>query len=216
MAATLVPAELATQPSPRRERQSRQTAEAVALGALGVGLTVVVGLVGAPLWCIVRVLVLGALVSRLMALTRREPSLARASLLAFVGFVGAVVGAAIAYPYLTTTGVTLRALGGVLAAVGGTALLVLAGADAIARVRGWRKLLAVPVVGVVAYAAGFPVAMAVYATNVPRPALGSATPANRGLAYQDARFRTSDGVQLSGWYIPSRNRAAIVLLHGAS
>jgi uncharacterized protein len=27
-------------------------------------------------------------------------------------------------------------------------------------------------------------------------------------------FRASDGVRLSGWYVPGRNRAAIVLVHG--
>jgi dienelactone hydrolase len=58
--------------------------------------------------------------------------------------------------------------------------------------------------------------MSVYATNVGRPQLGTETPADRGLSYVDVSFATSDGVTLSGWYIPSANRAAVVLLHGAS
>ena len=36
-----------------------------------------------------------------------------------------------------------------------------------------------------------------------------------GLAYEDVTFSTADGVALSGWYVPSRNGAAVVLLHGA-
>jgi hypothetical protein len=34
------------------------------------------------------------------------------------------------------------------------------------------------------------------------------------LPHESVRFRTADGLQLSGWYVPSRNGAAIVLVHG--
>lgn len=40
------------------------------------------------------------------------------------------------------------------------------------------------------------------------------TPIDHGLAYDDVTFATRDGVILSGWYIPSRNRAAVMVLHG--
>ena len=53
-------------------------------------------------------------------------------------------------------------------------------------------------------------------SNVPRPAVGTATPADRELDYVDAEFVTADGVTVSGWYLPSSNGAAVVLLHGAS
>jgi uncharacterized protein len=33
-------------------------------------------------------------------------------------------------------------------------------------------------------------------------------------AYRDVSFRASDGLELSGWYRPSRNRAAVLLVHG--
>ena len=78
------------------------------------------------------------------------------------------------------------------------------------------RVIRLVIVGVACGAVALVGRMAVYATNVPRPALGSATPASRGLHYVDATFVTSDHVTLSGWYIPSRNRAAVVLLHGAS
>ncbi len=35
-----------------------------------------------------------------------------------------------------------------------------------------------------------------------------------GLPHERVTFPASDGVRLSGWYVPSRNGAAIVLLHG--
>lgn len=51
------------------------------------------------------------------------------------------------------------------------------------------------------------------------PAEGEpATPADIGLAYEDVRFTTDDGVNLSGWLIPAGRptRAAVVLMHGFS
>ena len=60
----------------------------------------------------------------------------------------------------------------------------------------------------------FVVGPAVAATNVPRPHIGD-TPADVGLAYEGVTLHTEDGVSLAGWYVPSANRAAVVLLHGA-
>jgi pimeloyl-ACP methyl ester carboxylesterase len=56
---------------------------------------------------------------------------------------------------------------------------------------------------------------AVAATNVPPTAVGATTPGESGLPFSEVRFATADGISLAGWYIPSRNRAAVVLLHGA-
>jgi alpha-beta hydrolase superfamily lysophospholipase len=43
-----------------------------------------------------------------------------------------------------------------------------------------------------------------------------ATPAEIGLAYEDVRFTTDDGITLSGWLLPSSRdtRSAVILLHG--
>ena len=40
------------------------------------------------------------------------------------------------------------------------------------------------------------------------------TPSDFGLAYQDVTLKTQDGLRLKGWYIPSRNGAAIIAVHG--
>jgi dienelactone hydrolase len=45
--------------------------------------------------------------------------------------------------------------------------------------------------------------------------MGSATPAGYGLPYSEVEFHTGDGVRLSGWYVPSRNGAAVAVLHGS-
>jgi len=35
-----------------------------------------------------------------------------------------------------------------------------------------------------------------------------------GLAEPSVTFRSTDGLRLAGWYVPSRNGAAIVVVHG--
>lgn len=42
----------------------------------------------------------------------------------------------------------------------------------------------------------------------------SAGPADAGFDYQEITFISDDGVTLSGWVIPSQNKAAVILLHG--
>lgn len=52
------------------------------------------------------------------------------------------------------------------------------------------------------------------AVHPPRERL-SLTPDELGLVYEEVSFFTSDGLQLSGWFLPSRQgRAAVILGHG--
>jgi pimeloyl-ACP methyl ester carboxylesterase len=39
-------------------------------------------------------------------------------------------------------------------------------------------------------------------------------PVNAGLNFHEVRFVSQDGLKLSGWYLPSRNGAAVILVHG--
>ena len=81
-----------------------------------------------------------------------------------------------------------------------------------ARRYGRRLLLAVGVV----LAAGvvlLPTSIAYVVTHsaraeVPRPELGT--------AFEDVQFRTADGLLLQGWYIPSKNGAAVIAFPGRS
>lgn len=40
------------------------------------------------------------------------------------------------------------------------------------------------------------------------------TPADLGIAFEDARFSTEDGILLSGWFIPPRNGHTLIACHG--
>jgi len=44
--------------------------------------------------------------------------------------------------------------------------------------------------------------------------LPAETPADRGLDYRDVEFTSTDGLTLRGWYLPSKNGAAIIAGHG--
>ena len=40
------------------------------------------------------------------------------------------------------------------------------------------------------------------------------TPADLGLVYEDVTLITSDGLKISGWYIPGTNSNSIIIVHG--
>jgi pimeloyl-ACP methyl ester carboxylesterase len=81
--------------------------------------------------------------------------------------------------------------------------------------RYWLKLLIAGVIGglSIGYVAYVIMAAEMYAQPA-RTSLGGVTPRDQGLAYEDVTLTTGDGLSLKGWYLPSRNRAAIILLHG--
>ena len=57
----------------------------------------------------------------------------------------------------------------------------------------------------------FPVGLAYVVTHTAR----AVVPENElGVAYEDVTFRTSDGLELEGWYIPSSNGAAVISFPG--
>ena len=75
-------------------------------------------------------------------------------------------------------------------------------------------LLVMVVVGYFAYVyLGVSYFMAKGFTEPQRMPLCCKTPADEGLAYEDVEVTTQDGVTIRGWYIPSQNRAAVILIH---
>jgi MYXO-CTERM domain-containing protein len=64
---------------------------------------------------------------------------------------------------------------------------------------------------VAAYAVLLPIGLAYVTTHVGR----SVVPSNKlGLAYENVSFTTSDGLKLVGWYVPSKNGAAVIAFPG--
>jgi uncharacterized protein len=77
----------------------------------------------------------------------------------------------------------------------------------------WRsRAVAVPAGLLVSLIVIGPMAMGVSGTHKWREPVGEPPSA----AYQDVRFEASDGLELAGWYRPSQNGAAVVVVHGGS
>ncbi len=107
---------------------------------------------------------------------------------------------------------------GVLAVVAGAVLVGLAafipwrhrGERATSAPRRWLRRALVAVAGFVAvlFVLG-PVSLGIIETHKWREPIGA-----RPDAYRAVSFRASDGLELAGWYRPSRNGAAVLLVHG--
>ncbi|MEW5873105.1 MAG: alpha/beta fold hydrolase [Chloroflexota bacterium] len=79
----------------------------------------------------------------------------------------------------------------------------------------WFRLLAFGLVGGVTLACvGIEVFYLYVITRPADTSICCATPADYGLEYEEVTFTSQDGTRLSGWYIPSSNRAAVIFLHG--
>ncbi|MDY7089653.1 MAG: alpha/beta fold hydrolase [Actinomycetota bacterium] len=198
----------------KRIEASRAAPAGLVLAA-GAAAGFLTGRDGSPGWQVTRVaLVLLLTAAAAYGVLRRRPWL-RAAVAVAVGLPAVVGGAGIALPHLGKSGLTLAATAGCIALAAGAALLGYGAVGLVTSTRcRWRvgtagALLAVTAVGL------FCGIQAVASTNVPRTGIGAATPADRGLPYEEATFRTPDGVDLSGWYIPGAGRGTVILLHGA-
>ena len=160
-------------------------------------------------------LVLGA--AAIAVFPRLRPGLRAGIALAFG--VLAIVNGALHVAHIANVEAAASDLTGVLALAAGIVLVVLGvaipyvhrGAGAATMRRRW-AYRAVAVLGGVAvlYVLVFPTGTAIVVTHKHREAIGDPP----GPGYEQVSFESSDGLRLSGWYVPSRNRAAIVVVHG--
>jgi len=143
---------------------------------------------------------------------------ARAPIAIVLGLLG-MVTAAEAIHYWRDGGMSGDDYSGLLAIPAGLALVIL-GAATLWKTRrrddrlhrrylrrsGWTAL------GIVAtFFVLFPLSIAYVITHAARDVV---PPAKLGAAYTQVAFTTSDGLQLKGWYVPSKNRAAVIAFPG--
>lgn len=158
------------------------------------------------------VVLLAGGVSRLIAHGTRAQRVAAALA---SGCVAVASGGAIGVPHLVKAGLHPATVAGLLVLAGGLVLFGFGGVALVRATSRWGRVLVVPALPVLLGLSLLTLGQAVAATNVPPTSVGSTTPAARGFAYEDVKLLTDDGVTLSGWYIPSANGAAVVVLHGA-
>jgi dienelactone hydrolase len=200
---------------PRVKATRRQRVIVAATLAVGAGMMVVVGRDGSPVWQLVRLAVVAALLAAAYRALEHGTRRRRAGVAFAVGLVGAAVGTGIGVPHLAKPGAHLLTVAGLLSLGGGLVLLAWGGLALVRAARKWRRAVVVPALLATVFVVMWSLGQAVAVTNVPRGSVGSITPADVGLRYRDVEFETADGVTLSGWYVPSTNGAAVALLHGA-
>ena len=183
--------------------------------AVGTGLMIVVGLDGSPAWQLLRLVLVAAVTAATYNALRHGDARRRAGVAFSVGLVGTTVGAGIGLPHLAKAGVHLLTVAGLFSLAGGLVLLTWGGVALVRSARPWTRCVFVPALVAAVFAVTWSVSQAVAVTNSPPTSVGNTTPADIGLRYHDVEFETEDGVMLSAWYLPSTNRAAVVLLHGA-
>ena len=133
----------------------------------------------------------------------------------FVGLAATVAGLATSVPHAALTGPGGSDYTGTVATAAGIVLIGLAFRDALrGRRTAVKVMLAIPAAFVIAQWLIAPAINVGIITNAPRPVAAGAT--TLGLAgARDVTFPASDGVRLAGWYVPGRNGAAVILLHGS-
>lgn len=145
---------------------------------------------------------------------RRGPAaLAVSSVL--LGPVVAAAAAGLAVPRLEAgveIGVAIAAVAVLLVAVAVAA----GGVVALVRpLRGGRRTLGAAAGLVVSALVLYLGAVPVTAATAPGPRPDGGRPTDVGLTYEDVSIATSGGAALAGWWVPSSNGAAVVLLHGS-
>ncbi len=133
-----------------------------------------------------------------------------------VGLVALAVGAGLGLRHYAVEGWGPPAVVGLLLLAGGLVCSGWATLRLLAALRRRWWPLALALLLVATYLSLWTLGQAVAASYAPRPELGGRTPADLELAYRDVTFPSSDGVDLAGWYVPTRNGAAVALLHGAA
>lgn len=130
-----------------------------------------------------------------------------------IGTVALGIGAGVGPARLRTGGLA-AVLGTVVLALG--VVLVVVGVVWLARaVPRWWRLVVVPGTVLVVALGVYVVAVPVWVATGPAAPAGHSTPSDVGLAYQDVAIATEGGDRLAGWYLPSTNGAAVIVLHGS-
>lgn len=143
----------------------------------------------------------------------------RGGLALALGLLGVVIGVGEAGYYTVKSGPSGDDFTGLLAIPAGLLLLGV-GATTLWRSRriddnkAWRylrrALLALGAAALVAFVM-FPLSLSYVVTHAARAYVPAP---NLGAPYEEVSFETSDGLTLRGWYIPSKNRAAVISFPG--
>lgn len=162
-----------------------------------------------------------ALLGGAAAAYRRGRAGVQATIALVVGLFALVIGAASAGYTTITVGPSGDDFTGLLVLPAGLALIGIGIAtlwrsrklNDRRRWRYTRRALITFAAPILAYATIAPLGFGYVVTHVMRQTVPTA---NLGAAHENVSFRTSDGLELQGWYVPSKNGAAVIAFPGRS
>ena len=133
----------------------------------------------------------------------------------FWGACGLTAGVGVGVRWLMIDGASPSSVAGLLALASGVAVVVASIARMSQRRPAWARALIILSItlGVAVFVWTF--SPAIIATDVPPVARGESSPNDLGLSAEEARFQTTDGVQIAAWYIPATNGKTVILRHGS-
>lgn len=148
-------------------------------------------------------LVIGAPMVTATALHARLPRAIRFAITAFAGVVTLGAGLITRSPLLVAAGVLLLAI----------SMREGWGINrGLRRRRVWTRRVSITLAGLsLGFFVVYPTLLAVTYTAKPRQSISDTA---LGLSHETIRFPASDGVSLVGWFVPSQNRAAVIVVHG--
>jgi uncharacterized protein len=140
----------------------------------------------------------------------------RATIALVLGLFGLVAGAVEGGYHIGRGGLSRDDYTGLLALLGGLLLVALGAVDLwqkrrldeSRRRRYLRRSLVGVAAGVVGFELVFPILFAYGYTHFGRSFVPQS---HLGVSHEDVTFKTTDGLKLAGWYIPSRNRSAVIV-----
>ncbi len=144
-----------------------------------------------------------------------RPRPAAAALALLVGALLFGVGVGVGLPHLAKVGWTPTTVLGLAALAAGVVLVAVGFVGLVRAARGWSRLLVALPAAVVTLLLVYLLAIPVAATVVPPTTGDGRTPASVGLVFREVRLPVGGGETLAAWHVPSRNGAAVVLLHGS-
>ncbi|NLW98870.1 MAG: alpha/beta fold hydrolase [Actinomycetales bacterium] len=123
------------------------------------------------------------------------------------------IGAGIGLPHLAKSGLSATTVLGMTALLLGFVALIASGRALVRLASGWRRLALLALLLVTTLLGVYLLAVPLAATFPARASAPSALPA--AVTASEVVVPTTDGEELAGWYVPSTNGAAVVLLPGS-
>lgn len=186
---------------------------AVALVVSGCAVAWLVVRGGSPGWRVARLAAVAALTTVAVVGVRRAPARARGAVGLVVGLLVLAIGIGIGAQWVVEPP-SPTAAAGVVAVLAGGLMAVLGALELFAGVRARWWVLLTPALLVVTLVVVRVVAVPVAATNVPPGAVPARSTQVGGVAVEPVDI-ASGGARLAGWWVPSRNGAAVVVLPGS-